>query len=36
MSVLQIPAYLHIYTHDWASLVTQLVKTPPAMQETLV
>ena len=25
--------YLH---HYWASLIAQLVKTPPAMQETLV
>ena len=24
------------YAYDWASLVTQLVKNPPAMQETLV
>ena len=26
----------YLYAYDWTSLVTQLVKTPSAMQETLV
>ena len=26
----------YLYAYDWASLVTQLVKNQPAMQETLV
>ena len=28
--------YINIYRHTWASLVAQLVKNPPAMQETPV
>ena len=27
---------VHIYMHAWVSLVAQLVKNPPAMQETPV
>ena len=28
--------HTHTYTHIWASLVAQLVKNPPAMQDTWV
>ena len=28
--------YIYIHTHLWVSLVAQLVKNPPAMQEILV
>ena len=28
--------YIHIYTYIWASLVAQIVKNLPAMQETQV
>ena len=28
--------YIHIHIHIWAFLVTQMVKNPPAMQETQV
>ena len=32
----QIYTQKYIYIHTWASLVTQLVKNPPAMRETWV
>ena len=33
---IEMDIYIHIYGHIWASLVTQTVKNPPAMWETLV
>ena len=33
---MHIYTYIHTYIHTWASLVAQLVKNPPAIQETLV